>query len=401
MRRFLALLCVLAIAFCFAFPQTRLVVKGATLEENIKAIETELAEMGTDVPTELNKQLAVYRGLLDSDKTLSDEKKSQIEELALMTESLIFQYGDGVHAKRGWLKDNFMYFQAVASVVAYFVGNGYYLSAELLTHMQYNRAVDSIYTPVNVEQISNSSVFKGIKTKDKKQGSSRFPKQGGVGDMDLFYSLHQFSYVKFDEGQTIVIFDRYDYAPDGDFELFDNIPIQVMYAAQEAGVLAPYYVLIEFPSNVVADLTATENSDKVSREAGEYHLYDNACATACKVGGCAYVRTPSEHVDKDLDEICDECNEKLTVDKTPETDTAPAPTPEPEEPPTKEKENLLEQIKRGADELWGNVEEFMNGVTDDVQENLGSCSGSMSGALGGVSALALGIGLLFKRRKNS
>ncbi len=402
MRKLGAIICAFTLFLWGITPNKSIFARAQeqTLETEIVAIENALAAMGTDVVSELEKQKNGYESAL-VERALTDDERLQAQELILMTDDLIFQYQERLGDKKGWLKDNFIYLQAIASVVAYFIANEYYLSAELLTHMQYNNQLDSVYRPFNVENVPLSSVTEGIRASKELQGSSRFPKAGTAKEVDLFYSVHQFSYAKFDGGETVVIYDRYDYAPDGKFELFDNIPIQVMYAAQEAGVLVPYYTLIELKTDG-ENADAAENFNRIARAEGEYHLFTDGCDESCCVGGCAYVRSVSDHTDGDADGKCDECFEQVALDGQPENPDAseqPLLPPVTEATPPEKEENPFGDIKNGVKGFWNKIEEFMDGSVDVVQENLGGCSGSLSGVSGVVAPALIASALFIKKRK--
>ena len=409
MRKILTYFCAAVFALFAVCPRTGVLAsaettdeKAKSVEECVTAMETELNGLGTDVVSELIKQRAHYERLAAETPATDGARLSQLEELILMTEDLIFQYEERANGKKGWLKDNFMYVQAVASVVAYFIGNEYYLAAELLTHMQYNRELNSLYSPINDGYIPQASAFTAIKNGEEDSGSSRFSKFGTASDMDLFYSLHQFSYAKFDGGKTVVLYDRYDYAPDGKFELFDNIPIQVMYAAQEAGVLTPYYTFVEVQDAEGVFSGEDGSYNRISRIDGEYHLFKSGCADKCELFSCEYAResVEIEHADGNLDGFCDDCNAITPLPEIPENSESPEtikPSDTPESP--SEKKNVFNTVKESVGALWGKVQDFMDGTVDDVQENLGSCDGSVSG-VSYLSAIGLGAVLWRKKKKD-
>lgn len=128
----------------------------------------------------------------------------------------------------------------------------------------------------------SSSVYTSIREGTKLEGSSSFPNSGGTNDQDLYYALHAFNFSKSASGRVVVIQDRYDYAQNDDYGSLGGIAVNVMYAAQEAGVLVPYYSVITHnfdgtssnPSETVS-ISASQRyyEDKVTIGKGEYKDY--------------------------------------------------------------------------------------------------------------------------------
>lgn len=134
-----------------------------------------------------------------------------------------------------------VYTELIAVVIAYFSAKGYKLSSELLTHMYKNNTLNSSYTPTYGSRIKSSSVFKSIANGKSTSGSAAFPNSGTTTTKDLYYAIHNFNYTKSSaSSKTVKISDRYDYSS-GDYS---GVAIGVMKAAQDAGVLVPFYTKI-------------------------------------------------------------------------------------------------------------------------------------------------------------
>ncbi|MCU9969734.1 alkyl hydroperoxide reductase [Mobiluncus mulieris] len=57
----------------------------------------------------------------------------------------------------------------------------------------------------------------------------------------MYYAIHSFDWAR--TGSYITITDRYDFGK-GDLHSIEGVAIEIMYQAQQAGVLVPYYVSI-------------------------------------------------------------------------------------------------------------------------------------------------------------
>lgn len=141
---------------------------------------------------------------------------------------------------------------AVATVIAYFNANKYYLSAELLTHARSNTSLNSNYSPSYGYLCNGSPLLADIWTGSALSGTGTFAKTNGVSYVldDLYYAIHKFSYSKYISlsNSYLEVSDRYDYAS-GDYTGVAGVAINTMYQAQEAGILTPYYVKIKINPN--------------------------------------------------------------------------------------------------------------------------------------------------------
>jgi hypothetical protein len=199
---------------------------------------------------------------------------------------------------------------AIASVVGFFNLLGYHLSAELLTQMRNNTSLDSLYTPVNADRTLQTAAITEIKNNHFSAGSGAFLNEGNQIQRDSYFSLHKFRYVKTQNG-TLVITDRYDYSKDDTFGAIQDVPIQLMYEAQEMGLLVPYYVvIIDTPESGAENFT----SDYVEYKNGIVHIYEGADDTCCHVDSCGETREARSHDDGNEDKLCDNCGSILDRD---------------------------------------------------------------------------------------
>lgn len=210
-------------------------------DDCIAIIEENLSSQQTDVITELDKMISEYTIIKEQSSNANDVKNAEeiigtLKELRsdyLLSESDAVTYE--VHP---------IYATEVATVIAYFNVNGYKLSAELLSHMKANDILDSEYEPTHGDIVLQSSVFKDIAYGHVPVGSGEFPNEGNKTDKDLYNAIHYFDYVKSGpNSKTVTITDRYDYGPNNP-ESIAGVAMDMMYKAQEAGYLTPFYTKI-------------------------------------------------------------------------------------------------------------------------------------------------------------
>lgn len=124
----------------------------------------------------------------------------------------------------------------------------YHLSAELLSQSTANDVLDSIYYPsrVNCDKIKSTSTYQKLKKLTGTSGDITFPHSGGNADLDCYYALHNVSYLFDRSHRTIDIHDRYDFDDKNEHDYSDVVGtvLNVMYKAQQAGVIVPYQVRI-------------------------------------------------------------------------------------------------------------------------------------------------------------
>lgn len=378
MKKLSAFLGVLITAFTFVFSAP---VQGVDAQEVSAqtAFEQKVSfytddgssEVEVNVEKGLIKQIKYYQSLLSLAK--ADAQKEQIESLIQTTAKLLNESTGRTISTATTEKDQFhvVFSSAAASVIAYFSAKEYYFAAELMTHAWENKKLDSVYYPINGSLVKTSSAFEEIRANDEISGTGRFARQGSVKDMDLYYALHQFNYSKFDGGKKLVINDRYDFIRNGGFVWPDELPIQVMYEAQEAGVIIPYYSVIE------TEVEPSENPlTGVYRHLeyvdGEYHIYNDVCDGTCEVSGCTVTRANS-HTDEELDGKCDVC--KIVI--------------------ADEGKTNFDEMGTYFRELWNRFRSVKNKVENKVSAG---CNGTVSG----TSALCIALlvcGLTYKKGK--
>lgn len=218
-----------------------------TIKESIDAIENELSKKGINVLSELSDQVDYYKKLLLSEN--SDDKRDQINYLIDSIESLANQYTISQNAR--YLESNdetytttSMNVALISPVIAYFNSNGWYLAAELLTHMANNSTIDSIYRPINASIVTASPVYQNIVNGSIKYGFSNFTNDGTQHGGDLYYAIHAFRFTKSDSNRLVVITDRYDFAL-VDYDSVAGVTVYAMTVLQNSGILNPYYTIIE------------------------------------------------------------------------------------------------------------------------------------------------------------
>lgn len=197
---------------------------------SVKEIEKELYEEGYTVNSAMDK----YIENLNIEKTkLSDvEEIEKVQNLIDSAEKLTMQY----NAKAS--SDS----KAVAAIVAYFGANEYYLSAELLSHAESNKKLDSEYIPYYRYRVHDSDVIAKIRKSSAVKGSSSFNEGPTSLEMDLHFAINLFTWTK--SKGVITIRDRYDFKP-GDYDGIAETAVNAMWWAQEHGVLTPFYTVIQ------------------------------------------------------------------------------------------------------------------------------------------------------------
>lgn len=360
------------------------------VQQSINVIETTLFEQDTDVMSELENQLARYQTLYENAET--DGERDQIFALIVSTEGMILDYtcyANGTPSVRRGI-EHAVYSPAISAIVAYFNANNYNLSAELLSYARINNELNSFYHPVNGREVLSSPVFQEICKNDQLSGSARFPKEGRVNDMDLFYSLHQFDYAKFDDGRLVVIKDRYDFAYNAGFAGLDNISVNLAYEAQEAGVLVPFYNIIDMKVEVEVEPDSLIGIyDQITRdENGEFHVFDSACDGECNVWNCEFARTPMEYTDLDEDGKCDYCGEKEASLLPPSGEIAPPNSGD----------DLVEEPTPKQD-LGKIISNAIQTAKNYAKNLLSGCSSILTAPIGGLTAVAMGVVMLLKKKK--
>lgn len=276
----LSIIFVLLVLFTKSINVDALENSSTEIIDEISIIEEELNCNETNVTNELNNQIYYYQTLLEN--STDEEQIKQIKSLISTTEELIDEYNSYSNSALTRGSFNLIYSPAVASVLAYFNACGYTLAAELLTHARDNEDLDSIYVPVNKDAVLSSNIYEEIKNGTTYEGTSSFPNSGSTNDKDLYYAIHSFYFSKSISNRAIVIQDRYDYAASNDYGSIGGVAVDLMYSAQENGVLIPYYSVITHnfsgtsvnQSEIVSiSLNQKYFEDKVTLGKGEYKDY--------------------------------------------------------------------------------------------------------------------------------
>lgn len=225
------------------------------IHEELDEMEKILSDSGTDVVRELSNQVERLNQLLETPMEYDD--RQQILELIESTYEAIDDYtnysSDSTISMLNNTRSNATLSAAVATVIAYFNAQGYYLSAELLTHARSNSTVNSTYSPSYGYKCNGSPLLAQIWNGSSVSGTGSFPKSGTATDLDdLYYAIHAFSYTKtYGSGLNssyMTVTDRYDYAT-GDYTGVGGVAVNTMYQAQQAGILVPYIVSIRVNPN--------------------------------------------------------------------------------------------------------------------------------------------------------
>lgn len=254
------------------------VMNELDVKEGIEMISDELSRKGTSISSALQNQLSFYQNMCVNIQ--ETEQIEKIEELIDATQEIVLDYENYQRSsERGSF--HLIYSAAVAAVIAYFNNSGYNFAAELLTHARDNNDLDSIYEPVNKDDVLSSTVYQNIRYGSTLEGSSSFPESGATNDKDLYYAIHSFYYTKSESGRTIEIQDRYDYEPGG-YGSIGQVAVSMMYSAQQEGVIVPYYSVITHnfdgtPLNQTETYNMSNSEryfeDKITLGQGEYKDY--------------------------------------------------------------------------------------------------------------------------------
>ncbi|MFA7032086.1 MAG: hypothetical protein WC201_00780 [Bacilli bacterium] len=234
------------------------------------------------VEDELTKMIANYDNkiaILEKNKTteLDIEEIENMSNLVLTLKQMIADYDDyetsnllfnnsakSITAKRVVVSitPDLPLLAAHAAIVSYFSDNDYTLAAELLTHMRSNSSYDSEYRPVNSNIVRTNSIFTNLSDASKPSiGTDEFPNSNSTIEQDLHLSINKFNYSKSLNNTAIVLTDRYDFAYNDSYDDFvTQTAVNLMYEAQEEGLLTPFYVVVEYANTIyISNNTYEEN----------------------------------------------------------------------------------------------------------------------------------------------
>lgn len=206
----------------------------------IQLIEEVLQENHTDVRSELEK--AIDRLSADLENESDIEMKNKLIALISETQDLLDNYSNYYNVYSLNNSNEESYKLIVTAVCAYFNMQEYYLSYELLAHMEMNNTLNSSYVPYYGYRVNSYPVTANLRLKFNTSGSAEFPNEGTTIQKDLYYSIHNFNYSMTSAGLRIT--DRYDFDGDLIYVEFADLAVDTMARLQEVGYLTPYYVYI-------------------------------------------------------------------------------------------------------------------------------------------------------------
>ncbi|MDD3172476.1 MAG: hypothetical protein PHF63_02195 [Herbinix sp.] len=219
------------------------VTVNSQLNNNVMLIEQDLNNHGSSV----EKGLGDFISLLEKEKkkATNTEDTSKLQSLIDTTNNLLTVYKNYKNDTNNsyYTSDvassssNPIYSVAIAAVITWFANNGYLLSAELLAHMDENTTNGAIYHPYFGTRVLSSPLYGQIMLSSDWHGTGEFTNTGTTIQKDLYYGIHNFYWKK--EANVFTLHDIYDYAL-GDYDGMQEIAVNTMYLAQEAGELVPF-----------------------------------------------------------------------------------------------------------------------------------------------------------------
>lgn len=215
---------------------------AAEEEDVVTLVQEDLRVQNSSISEELDDLLAEYKrqAVFAAEET----ERMKFEELALGVEAVIENYNAALNwntSSASTRDSDAVHALTVAAVLAYFNGNRYYLSGELLTRASMNTDTNYIYTPTYASVIQGSRAVSAVIRSGMPYGSGEITYSDTP---DGYYAVHLFNYQK--QGSRYVITDVYDFEL-GDQSYPDNISgvaVNAMARAQEDGYLVPYTVWI-------------------------------------------------------------------------------------------------------------------------------------------------------------
>ncbi len=200
-----------------------------------------------DILKGLDEQREYYYTLYVNTTNTNDKEK--IVKIISVIENMIDFKKNNNYLNKGFFPDFFL-FDSVICVNAYFNSNGYILSSELLLQSLNNEVIDSEYVPIeeHIKVIKETSIFWEIIDGRNTKGDALFDYSDKKEFQDLCYAIHNFSYIKpFPNSQSMIIHDRYDYNLDTyGWNSIEGVMVNTMAKAQEAGVINPFILNLEF-----------------------------------------------------------------------------------------------------------------------------------------------------------
>ena len=227
----------------------------------ITSIQTELQASGTSILAELRKEKEDYSAKLTDS---SANRRVLIEKILGSIDESISNFENEEYASKNNKEielmvsntiETMLLKNSIAATAALFRARGWVLAAELLWYNKANNALDMDYFPINANSIIKAPQIAEEVAPSNNISSSYEAKTPGIlnglfestAKGDAHNALGSFYYKKYYASPGMVkisIIDRYDWAQTNGDELGDKI-INVMFQAQEEGVLTPFYTNID------------------------------------------------------------------------------------------------------------------------------------------------------------
>jgi len=226
-------------------------------QETMAVVNEELATMGVDVMSVLAEQKEYYTEWLKSAELYMKPRIQQRLNAVLDSIDWMTASYSQMDARIAPTNFHIIYTPAVIAMAAGFWARGWRLADELLTHARVNNSYNSDYSPVHGTRVRNVSLFTNtVAFSDNIVGARGFANPGmwslsNLYEQDLFFGIHEFNYKKSMHSNThvnIMIRDRYDFDHLTGAVGYGNAMIyefnNLMYRAQRAGVLTPFFTVI-------------------------------------------------------------------------------------------------------------------------------------------------------------
>lgn len=173
--------------------------KQEYLQEQIQKIEEDLLKMNYSVEKSIEENIQFYQELINEEVLNHDDiqKASEIiktleyqlqeyrtykvtnnsNDLRVKSSKFELSSENGLKGSSTIIGNPLQFIMnSVAAVNAWFYAKGYVLSSELLTHAVKNKNSNSYYSPINGSKVTQSPVFKKLKSKPyRSTGTDYFP----------------------------------------------------------------------------------------------------------------------------------------------------------------------------------------------------------------------------------
>ena len=233
---------------------------NVTATEVITQIESQLSEQGTSILEVLRNEKQTYTQELGS----ADETRRVIVEslIASIDEAIEHYENNDYSSNNGTLNENFASQSifdiirlkaGVAAIAAGFRVRGWILASELMWYNLTNKQLDIDYYPTNGGRVAQSTQIKSVANNGEISLQYIATSPGWLNGIfvdtiegDTYNALGKFYYEKRyvgDEQVEISIIDRYDWRKEDDYGI-GNTLVNLLYQAQEAEVVVPFYTNI-------------------------------------------------------------------------------------------------------------------------------------------------------------